>query len=88
MNQLTPQDIRLKDWITVGAKDAIVCRIYENKTNTVEIVYLDRDRAINEDVHFVNGQWTFVNDGPCGGYADNSPGFAEFISKLRAGRYI
>jgi len=86
MSKITPENIKLKDWIRVGARDAVVCHIYEDEPNKIEIVYLDRNRAINEDAQFSNGEWTFVYDGPGGGYADNIPRLYEFVRVLRAGR--
>jgi len=65
MSNISPDNIKLKDWISVGRRDCVVCHIYENESNKVEVVYLDRDRAINEDVHFVDGKWSFVYNDPC-----------------------
>jgi len=83
---MTPENIKPKDWIMIGYRDAVVCKIYENEPDKIEVVYLDRNRAINEDAHFLDGKWTFVYDGPCGGYADNYPRLAEYVAILRAGR--
>ena len=84
---MTPENIKPKDWIMIGYRDAVVCKIYENEPDKIEVVYLDRNRAINEDAHFVDGKWTFVYDGPCGGYADNYPRLADYVAILRAGRW-
>lgn len=87
MSKITPENVKPKDWISIGVRDAVVCRIYENEPNKIEVVYLDRNRAINEDAHFKDNNWTFVHDGPCGGYADNYSRLAEFVSILRSGRW-
>lgn len=88
MSIVTPENVKLKDWISVGFKDAVVCRIYENELGKIEVVYLDdRNRAINEDVHYKDGKWKFLFDGPNGGYADNYPRLRDFVSILRVGRY-
>lgn len=80
--------VQLKDWITVGTRKAVVSKIYEDSTDKIEIVYLDdRNRAINEDAFFEDGKWHFVEAGPNGGYADNIPRLAEYVRKLKAGRW-
>jgi len=87
MKKNDPENIKPKDWIFIGKRNAVVCKIYKDETNKIEVVYLDRDRAINEDAHYVDGKWTFVHEGPCGGYADNSERLGEFVRILRAGRW-
>jgi hypothetical protein len=88
MDKITPDNVKLKDWISVGLLDAVVCHIYTNEPNKFEVVYLDRKNlAINEDVQYKDGVWTFVYDGPGGGYADKSSALGEFVSILRAGRW-
>lgn len=84
---MEPEKLKLKDWISIGSRDAVVCKIYEDEPNKIEVVYLDRNRSINDDAHFKDGKWTFVYDGPSGGYADNNSRLAGFISILRAGRW-
>jgi hypothetical protein len=86
MKIVTPENVKLNDWITVGKKDAIVCFIYENESNRIEVVYMEGYKAINEDVHYVDGKWTFVYEGPAGGYADNNGTLISYVRKLRAGR--
>ena len=82
------QSIKLKDWISLGTRQAVVSRIYEDSTDKIEIVYLDdRDRAINEDAFFDDGKWHFAEAGPNGGYADNIPRLTEYVRKLKAGRW-
>jgi hypothetical protein len=72
MSAITPENVKLRDWISVGSNDAIVCHINENEPGKIEVVYLDyRNRAINRDAQYVDGQWTFVYNAPDGGYADN-----------------
>jgi hypothetical protein len=85
MSKITPENVKLRDWISVGIHDAVVCHVYENEPGKIEGVYLDRrNRAINEDVYFANGKWAFVDDGPYGGYADNYSRLGEFVSVLRS----
>jgi hypothetical protein len=88
MSTVTPENVKLKDWIHVGFRDAVVCKIYDKELSKIEVVYLDdRNRAINEDVHFKDGKWKFLIDGPNGGYADGYPRLRTFVSILRVGRY-
>jgi hypothetical protein len=85
---ITPDNVKLKDWISIGNVDAVVCRINIGNTTKIEVVYLDiRERAIVEEVYFEEDRWHFVNDGPNGGYADNYPWFSEYVSFLRRGRW-
>jgi len=88
MKKATPQNIKPNDWIFIGELHAVVCKIYDDtEPFRIEIVYLNRDRAINDDIHFVDGKWTFVHDGLGGGYADNYPRLGECVRKLRAGKW-
>ena len=83
INQVQPEE-----WITIGIRDAVVCTVYKDKSDGIEVVYLDdRDRAINEDIRFVNNKWEFVSQGSNGGYADNYDRLSKFVAILRAGRY-
>lgn len=80
---MIPKDLKLKDWIRIGTRDAVVCNINED-SNQIEVVYLDRDRAINEYAHFINEDWAFVEKGPVGGYADKYSRLTEYVSILRS----
>jgi hypothetical protein len=82
-----PENVKPKDWIFIGTRNAVICKIYKDYPNRIEVVYLDRNRAINEDAQYINGKWEFVVDGPNGGYADDSPRLAEFVAILRADRW-
>lgn len=84
---ITPENVKLKDWIRVGERDGVISKIYESENNKFEFVYLDRNRAINEDIYYVDGEWKFFYSGPCGGYADDNPRLAEYVSILRAGQW-
>ncbi|KEO73674.1 hypothetical protein [Anditalea andensis] len=87
MNKV-PDNIKPKDWIYIGSQHVVVCKIYEDYPDKIEIIYLnDRNQAINEDAHYIGGKWTFAHEGPCGGNADNYPRLAEYVRILRAGRW-
>lgn len=86
-DKITPNNVKLRDWISVGVRDAVVCHLYVNEPDKVEVIYLDRNRAIAEDAHYVDEKWSFVFKEPCGIYADNSSRLGEFVSILRAGRW-
>jgi len=79
--------IQPDDWIRLGNRDAVVCNVYENRPGFIEVVYLDRERAINEDAHWIDDHWEFVHQGSSGGYADKYDRLSRFVSILRAGRY-
>jgi hypothetical protein len=81
-------EARPGDWITIGNRNVVVCQVYERTDDSikVEVVYLDRDRAINEDAIWSNDKWNFALSGVVGGYADNYPRLSRFVSQLRAGR--
>ncbi|MFA5417691.1 MAG: hypothetical protein WC341_04450 [Bacteroidales bacterium] len=87
MEKITPENIKPLDWINIGELNAVVCKIYDNEPNKIEVVYLDRKRAINDDVHYLNGKWNFVNKGPGGGYADNYERLGDCVRKLKAGKW-
>lgn len=74
------------DRIVVNSRSAVVCTIYpddKHRKDTIEVVYLDRNRAINEDAYWKDGQWQFVHSGPGGGYADNYERLARYVAILR-----
>lgn len=77
------------DWVLVGhgkAVEAVVVQVYAAGNAQCEVVYRDdRGRAINEDVKWDGERWTFVSDGPCGGYADRYDRLREYVSQLRRG---
>lgn len=80
MNRVSVRDVLcIGDSLT--AKKVVVCRVYDDQN--IEVVYLDRNRAINEDMVFENGEWAFKIEGPCGGYADNNPRLSEYVRILR-----
>lgn len=80
--------VKSYDWIVVGQKDAVVCNVLKD-SEQIEIVYLDdKDKAINEDVRWNGSRWEFVNQSPCGGYADNNSRLSVFVGILRAGRRL
>ncbi len=86
-------DVKPGDWISFGSgvlpKSAVVCNVYEDSTlEDIEVVYLDdRDRAINEDMVWKNGEWEFTISGPCGGYADKYDRLRTYVAQLRRGRH-
>jgi hypothetical protein len=74
------------DWIYVGSTRCVVTRVYDQRPpGEIEVVYLDRDKAINEDVVWSNGRWDFKYSGPSGGYADKYPRLAQYVRQLRSG---
>lgn len=82
---MNPQ-LKKHDWIRIGNKNALVTRIYENAIiPSIEIIYLDWTKAINEDVHRVNNQREFVIEGVAGGYADKYDRLRESVNILRRG---
>ena len=84
---MTVPTVSLKDWIRIGKKDAIVCRIYDTPDpQEIEVVYLDGPKAINGNAVWRDDGWAFTIAGPNGGYANNIPRLREYVAKLRAGR--
>jgi hypothetical protein len=80
------------DWIRVGKEgrvDAVVCTVFDELSPqgaSIEVVYLDGNKAINEDVKWVGTHWDFAIEGPCGGYADKYSRLQLYVQILRAGR--
>jgi hypothetical protein len=73
------------DWINIGDTRCVVATVYDQRSpGEIEVVYLDRNRAINDDVVWREGCWKFKNSGPSGGYADNYPRLAEYVRQLRS----
>lgn len=81
------QKPNLGDWMTIGKLSAIVCNTYGDCPNRIEIIYIDRrNRAIAEDVVFIDGEWQFEKNSS-GTHADNSLPHQEYISLLKRGRF-
>jgi hypothetical protein len=79
-------DLHPGEWVEIGPVSAVVCRVHP-EASKAEVVYLDeRDRAINEDVRWVDDHWEFAVKGPSGGYADKSDRLGEFVAILRRGK--
>lgn len=75
------------DWIYVGSTRCVVTTLYDQRpAGEMEVVYLDRNKAINDDVVWRDGRWDFKYGDPSGGYADNSPRLAQYVRQLRSGR--
>ena len=72
------------DWIRIGETDAVVCTLRDY--GELEVVYLRRNRAINEDVRWNGDGWEFVENGPSGGYADKKDRLRPFVTQLRRKR--
>lgn len=75
--------IQPRDWVHIGKTPAVVCNILDE--GKIEVVYLDKNKAINEEAYWNNNCWEFVRQAPCGGYADNYQRLAEFVGILRKG---
>ena len=80
--------VKPSEWISVGEKGCVVAAVYEQRSpGEIEVVYLDdRNRAINEDVIWSDGQWTFKHSRPSGGYADKSTRLEPYVRQLRRGK--
>lgn len=79
-----PPEVKLGDWITVSRKRGVLCQL--PREGRAEFVYLDeRNRAINEEIVWTGEKWEFAYPGVSGGYADNYPRLADFVSVLRSG---
>lgn len=85
-------NVKPGDWIDIGerpfVKQAVVCNVFDNSDwADLEVVYLNDEKAINEDVVWNNGNWKFKISGPNGGYADNYPRLSQYVAQLRRGRF-
>jgi hypothetical protein len=79
-------EVKPGDWIRIGEKvSAVVCTLYDNAPDKVEVVYLNSKKAINEDVIWTGEGWKFAIEGPCGGYADNYSRLSTYVNILRRG---
>lgn len=72
--------VKLLEIIMIGDRRAIVSELYED--GSVEVVYFDSGKHINEDAINVDGKWEFKNKGVGGGYADNYPRLQDAIRAL------
>lgn len=72
-----------RDWIQIGRTPAVVTEIYEESPNAIEVVYMDRGRAMREYAVWEGGLWQFF--GPGGGCADGCVRLREFVAILTAG---
>ena len=76
------------DWITIGSKQAVVCKVYDRHMDgegVIEIVHLKGSQPINEEAHWKDGEWRFIHASPTyGGYADRDPRWKRCVEILLA----
>lgn len=72
--------VELLDIIRIGNTRAVVSEIYED--GSVEVVYSNAGKHINEDAILVDDKWEFKYKGVGGGYADKYPRLQEAIRVL------
>jgi len=64
----------------IGNTRCVVSEVYDD--NSVEVVYLDSGKHVNEDAVFDGKVWIFKNTGVGGGYADKYGRLEEAIRML------
>ncbi len=79
--------VKLKEWISIGEIDAVVCKIYENDHNKVEVVYFNGSKPSNKFAYYINDEWSFGINEQYAGYAENYSRLAEYVTILKSGRY-
>ena len=72
--------VKTLDIIQIGNVRAAISAIYED--GSVEVVYSNSGKHVNEDAILVNGNWEFKNKGLGGGYADKYPRLQDAIRAL------
>lgn len=72
--------IKPLDIIMIGQTRAVVSKVYEN--GSVEVVYKNAGKHVNEDAVFLDEEWKFKYEGVGGGYADKYPRLANAIRIL------
>lgn len=81
-------EIKPGDWITIGSKQAVVCKVYDHHTDgegVIEVVHLKGSQPINEEAHWKDGEWRFIHaSSTYGGYADLDPRWKECVEILLA----
>src|SRR6266498_2305918 len=74
-----------RQWIYVSGVNSVVCQVFKETPPDIEVVFMDKGKAINKDAKWNNDRWIFT-DNSLGGYADEYPRLAEFVAILRRGR--
>ena len=72
-------------WIQIGDVNAVVCQVFRDGPNDVEVVFLDKGEAVNKDAKWANDRWELDPNRDYGGYADIYSRLAYFVSVLRDG---
>ena len=72
--------VKLLEIILIGNTRAVISEIYDD--GSVEVVYSDSGKHINEDAVLVDGKWEFKYKGVGGGYADKYPRLQDAIRAL------
>lgn len=83
MNGPQPQ-VSPRDRIEIGDTSCVVCQVFEGEHLTwCRVVYLERERAISEQVVCREDRWEFLHHGPEGTYADGDSSLSEYVAMLR-----
>jgi hypothetical protein len=78
--------IVVEQWITVGAKKAVVSAVHEGAEADCTVVYLDgRNRPMYAEVVWTERGWEFVKSAGSSGPAQNDPRWRDYVTILRAG---
>jgi hypothetical protein len=73
------------DWIHIGDMDAVVCQVFQDGPNDIEVVFLDKGEAVKKDAKWTTDRWELDTDRNYGGYADIYSRLSYFVSILREG---
>lgn len=72
--------VKRLDIIYINDTRAVISKLYED--GSVEVVYSNNGKHINEDALLVNDKWEFKHKELGGGYADKYPRLQDAIRAL------
>jgi len=78
-------DVAPGEWIYVNGVSSVVCQIFKTTPPDIEVVFMDKGKAVNKDAKWDRDRWVFASN-DLGGYADDYQRLARFVAILRQGR--
>ncbi len=79
-----PPEVKPGDWITIGNRRCVVCRLYEPGSPLgLGLVVFDPKKPTDHDFAWDGERFVFPERGDFGGYAERKSELARFVNQLQ-----